>query len=172
MNTLNKEHIDYLYNTRRLTLREIGRKYGVSYEWIRLLMKGWGISRRDEWRRLDYSSVKDYINSGGNGSFDVHKILMPTSCSRCGSDRNLHIHHKKYPAETEADFEVLCASCHIKLHNRGKYFGLEYSKRLRIYEAYNEGITAKALALEYNISRSYIYRIIGQIRNGWRTTRG
>jgi hypothetical protein len=44
-------------------------------------------------------------------------------CERCGSPRNLHLHHRQHRArggaDTVANSEVLCAQCHERHHRPG-----------------------------------------------------
>ena len=44
------------------------------------------------------------------------KFRMGKVCSKCGSSRELHVHHKKYRfyREKDKDLMVLCQSCHLR----------------------------------------------------------
>ena len=42
-------------------------------------------------------------------------------CERCGSDQNIHVHHKHYNnlgRERLRNLEILCRNCHAKHHGR------------------------------------------------------
>jgi len=43
-----------------------------------------------------------------------HNIKITKPCNKCGSTKDLHRHHPDY---NDAAFEVLCRSCHLKVHN-------------------------------------------------------
>lgn len=42
-------------------------------------------------------------------------------CEECGSKINLHIHHKKYPALSLKNIEILCGRCHVMKHAAERY---------------------------------------------------
>ncbi len=45
------------------------------------------------------------------------------NCERCGSDKNLQVHHKNYKNifhEEPSDLEILCNGCHFKEHGLDK----------------------------------------------------
>lgn len=47
--------------------------------------------------------------------------LAAWRCTRCGSKRDLEVHHKTYAhlgCESDADLDVLCGDCHEKHHGR------------------------------------------------------
>lgn len=53
-----------------------------------------------------------------------------SECERCGSKKNLQIHHKNYDNvfdETEDDVEVLCKNCHAQEElEKGKDWVMDY----------------------------------------------
>jgi hypothetical protein len=61
-----------------------------------------------------------------NGEAGVMLLASPTArCSRCGTDKDLTIHHKDHRGQnvptsernnTEENLEVVCRSCHGRLH--------------------------------------------------------
>jgi len=48
-------------------------------------------------------------------------------CERCGNLYGLQAHHKKYPAETINDIQILCRNCHYFVHY-GKEYKIEPHK--------------------------------------------
>ena len=60
----------------------------------------------------------------------VRKVTLRrcgSKCTKCGSRRKLHVHHKKqksiYPslAYTQSNLTVLCSNCHHKWHKKHGY---------------------------------------------------
>ena len=55
--------------------------------------------------------------AGRVGSGSLKKI-----CARCKSDKNINLHHKRYPKDgrylslTDNDFATLCRRCHYGYH--------------------------------------------------------
>jgi len=49
---------------------------------------------------------------------DIMKRLLnkPQKCKRCGSVKNLHIHHPNYAQPLR--IEILCRNCHYRAHGR------------------------------------------------------
>jgi len=64
----------------------------------------------------------------------LEQVLVKQKCLKCGSDKDLTIHHikpvSKYPL-LEFDKKnciILCKKCHTKLHGRRKRFNWETKK--------------------------------------------
>jgi hypothetical protein len=76
-------------------------------------------------------------------------------CQDCGSDKNIHIHHKNYPARSMSDIEILCASCHNNKHKNG----LNYLQQQDIYYDHKCGVSTKELAIKHQVSAQLINKI-------------
>ena len=78
-------------------------------------------------------------------------------CSVCETNNNLHVHHKRYPAEKLSDTLVACAQCHFKIHkkhwkiNGYTQWDFETLKKLR-----QENKTLKEISEIFQVSRTRI----------------
>ena len=50
----------------------------------------------------------------------ARQIMERTACTECGSTEHLHVHHRDRDVTNNdpSNLEVLCASCHLRLHWR------------------------------------------------------
>jgi len=161
-----------LYYTQGKTLADIGEIYHVTRERVRQVMEKAGLKRissrsqrhPNPWNTC--KSMEEYIGNGSRRKADKNNTLCKffdkTTCSICGSKRNLHLHHRHYPIREEGDIEILCASCHFIKHRRG----ITHGERFEIYSKYTSGKTAKNLAEEYNIALVTVHRILQLVRQG------
>ncbi len=76
-------------------------------------------------------------------------------CQKCGSLKNIETHHKKYPARSINDIEILCKSCHVKLH-----WKIGNEKEQFLFEEYKNGINLEELSNRYNVPIRTILLII------------
>lgn len=88
-------------------------------------------------------AYNDYLRSPHWKNKRQEKLATCAHCQICGTEKNLHIHHKRYVhyvtervvkigiksvgsvlnRETKGDLSVLCSSCHRLFHH---YFGKTY----------------------------------------------
>ncbi len=172
-----RENIFRFYHKDNQTLALIGEKYGVTRERMRQVMEGLGIKRFTERSSQGksmprYVDILSYLKSGTRKGREatgvLRRLLKPINCGECGSKRNLHIHHIKYPALEIDDIQILCASCHYTKHRKS----MSYARQLELYQRFNNGECYKDLAKHYNISIKNVYLILRKIRNGAETIRG
>jgi len=168
-NLWDTDTLSRLYYTEGKTLADIGEIYHVSRERVRQVMERAGLKRirnrpRQHPSPLKFTSIEQYISNSTNRKQDCYKTLIrffdKTSCSQCGSKCNLRTHCKHHPMRTEDDIEVLCASC-LSLNRIGK---ISRQERLEIYSKYVGGQATKSLAIEYDVSRILIYKIIRVVK--------
>ena len=85
--------------------------------------------RIDDYWRYKLDDLEPYINEGYRGYLTsgywrrLRKEALNTlgpRCNRCGSTKNLHVHHKTYKnflnENINTDFEILCRKCHKEEH--------------------------------------------------------
>lgn len=70
-------------------------------------------------------------------------------CCQCGGTESLVVHHRKYPAYTLNDVEVLCTYCHNKIHFGKKPINWNKSK---LEKHCKKGKTLREMANIYNTS--------------------
>lgn len=70
----------------------------------------------DNWR--NGKAFKSGVNRGFWTNVVIPLMLKRAGykCSRCDSINNLEVHHKDYDVQIIENFEVLCKSCHKKVH--------------------------------------------------------
>lgn len=74
----------------------------------------------------------------------------PKICSACGTDRNIHLHHKTYVrlgAELDRDLVPLCAPCHHDEHRRKREKRLRDGPRARGTNPRAKGTNPRAHAV-------------------------
>lgn len=67
-----------------------------------------------------FKSYQEYLNSWYWE--DKKKCVMKTECEKCGSKKQLQVHHKTYASlcnENQHDVICLCKQCHEEEHNNG-----------------------------------------------------
>lgn len=69
-----------------------------------------------------YTNYAKYLNSVHWKNTRKKKLIQTEfRCEKCGSREKLQVHHLTYEnigAEYLEDLQVLCASCHTKVHNK------------------------------------------------------
>lgn len=69
--------------------------------------------------RLPRSEYQDYIQSDAWLKRRLEFLKTHDKCRKCGTDQDLHVHHKTYKnlgREHDRDLTTLCERCHNKLH--------------------------------------------------------
>ena len=69
------------------------------------------------------NKYKEYIKSKEWLEIRLDIIQTRKCCERCGSKRQLQVHHKTYKNifnEDQEDLELLCARCHMNEHGLDK----------------------------------------------------
>lgn len=160
---LGRRKLIKLYYEKDKTLQEIGNKYGVTRERVRQKMEEYDLPRRKPivgGSRPVFSSVEDYFSAvqAGQGErlFILRSFFPKGVCQECKGMKNLHIHHKRYPARSPRDIQILCASCHHGLHRKGN--GNRQQKK--ICKEYLAGLSGIQLGKKYNVSSGMIYHIL------------
>lgn len=83
--------------------------------------------KRDDW--VDYAS---YLSSKHWKRTRKQKLSIDPKCEKCGTKKNLHIHHLRYYRDGKSilyhedinkDLQTLCSSCHTRTHNRMRKCG-------------------------------------------------
>lgn len=172
----NRQKLNNLYNIQGKTLQQIGDIFNVSRERVRQVMNQFNISRTRHRHHLvpvRYKELNDYLanpnkHRAGEDYLILRRLLPNLACSECGSKKNIHFHHINYPATSQEDIQILCASCHKIKHMKG----MTLTKQIDLYIKYRSGIPVPALANEYNISKPCVYMLIKKIRNSQHTYRG
>ncbi len=166
-----KEELRRLYSVEGKTLQEIGDLFGVSRERVRQMMAKFGLERgyhksANWWKsREGYHSLEEYIANAHKRQGDnllLRKFIKKTICSECGRFHNkLHIHHIVYPISSLDDIQILCPSCHAVKHKSK----VTFAKQIDLFNLYTWGVSAKDLAIKYNIKKITVYKIIEKIRS-------
>ena len=164
--------LDRLYNHDGKTLQEIGDIYGATRERVRQVMRELGVpyTRKRIYKGRPgarFSSLEDYLNNGKENGPALRRYMPKILCSLCGGTKNLHIHHKHYPATKSNDLEILCSSCHKIEHNNG----IKKETRQEIYQKHLDGQSAKTIAQNYGIAPVTVYKIYSMVRYGKTTYR-
>ena len=69
----------------------------------------------------DSPEYKTYIKSAKWKKLREKILADRKVCEKCGSSKDLHVHHLRYKNfghETGEDLQVLCHECHCKVHGR------------------------------------------------------
>lgn len=82
--------------------------------------------------------------------------VQPQPCGQCGETQNVHGHHEDY--SKPFDLTWLCSPCHRKLHAAEKPT-LSTHQKHEISSRRSSGERAAALAAEFKVSESTIYRV-------------
>lgn len=177
-----KLELEKLYHRDKLTLQEIGDKFGVTRSRVQQVMHRLKIERREQrgashknrlGRQTRYLTLNDYLKSTINNnnrqnfaSRTVKKYLPENvQCGECKNSilaRKAHIHHIIYPALSVNDIQVLCPGCHALKH-KGK---MTYSNQLSAYTEYKSGKTLDYLMGKYKVSYSTMTLVIRKIEAG------
>lgn len=164
---MDKRTLIKLYYEDALTLQEIGDKYGVTREYVRQVMKKYHLPRhtkRSRGDKLKWKSLDEYFDyvkkTGKESKLTLLKFVLPfkKQCEECGSRKNLHIHHLRYPAISLDDIQILCASCHHTKHRKGNGVKIQ----LEICDEYIKGKNGIELAKEHNLTPGMIYQILAK----------
>lgn len=161
-----KELVERYYNQQK-TMQSIGEEYGVCRERVRQWMERENLPRVKKGRSHKspapkYKSLEEYFamvkETGKESKHILIKFINPlrSNCEECNSTTNLHIHHKKYPATSLKDIQILCCSCHFCKHRKGNGHKIQ----LEICNKYIKGLSAPHLAEEYNMTKGMIYHIL------------
>lgn len=73
------------------------------------------------WKTLGFETYEDYLLSEIWESKKNFMIKLKKCCKNCKSTDNLNVHHKTYlnvGNEKEDDLEVLCITCHKRIHGK------------------------------------------------------
>jgi len=171
-----------LYHDDKLTLQEIGDRFGVTRSRVQQVMHRLKIGRREQrgashknslGRRTRYLTLNDYLKSTINNkhrqnfaSRTVKKYLPENvqcgECKRSILSHKAHIHHIVYPALSIDDIQVLCPACHALKH-RGK---MTYASQVSVYMEYDSGKSLEYLVPKYKVSYTTIVNIIKKIEAG------
>lgn len=148
---------DYYYQD-KLSLSEIGRIYGVSKQRIQIVFKSFNIPRARKRKGREVYTLDTYLSQAEHREHDSQhfmELFIPKiECEECHSRANLNFHHLVYPMQKLSDIQILCASCHVRLH-RGKN-----DRNGTIVELRKLGETFEAIGKSYGLSRQathYIY---------------
>ena len=63
----------------------------------------------------------DYLKSEHWFGLKKEKLILNSVCEKCGSNKNLDVHHLNYKNlydVTTSDLMTLCRSCHIDIHSK------------------------------------------------------
>ena len=75
----------------------------------------------NEWHNLGFKSYQDYLDSYlWKEKAEWIKEIFDYTCQKCGSKKNLQVHHLNYKSlgnERKEDVTVLCKKCHEEEHN-------------------------------------------------------
>jgi len=159
---MDRKMLAKLYYEEGKTLQEIGDMFGVTRERVRQVMEKYHLPRYARRRRLKWKSLDEYFDyvkkTGKESKPTLAKFLLPfkKQCEECGSTKNLHIHHIKYPATSLDDVQILCASCHLVKHKKGNGVKIQ----LEMCNRYTKGENGIELAKEYGITPGTVYRIL------------
>lgn len=105
---LEKENLERLILTDKVSYEEIGRMYGCTGSNIRRVAK-----------RLNISIVKRRsINA--NETFNKGKKLVTRVCLNCGKELSNHNSTTKYCNNSEDNLQLLCPNCHSLTENYGR----------------------------------------------------
>jgi len=176
-----KAELEELYSNQYKTLRQVGSIYGVSHQAIRLNLLKFNIPIRKrtstgKGRKPKWNSLSEYLANRITTKKEDHlwsvipEYLKPPKvyCSDCHRHSpHMHIHHIKYPARSEDDFLILCASCHSTRHRKG----ITWDKQLSLYRDYLNGLSRSELKDKYNISYPLVAKLIQKLNNGYLTLR-
>jgi hypothetical protein len=74
-------------------------------------------------------------------------------CTHCRSTEKLVVHHVRYPKtwgeETLSDLQVLCSTCHDKLHGSTKHLSKPLGRKLRHLRKQNKASIARSGPVRY-----------------------
>ena len=70
-------------------------------------------------------SYKDFLNTPYWKAISAYLKIKRGKCEKCGSETELHTHHKTYEHHGTEIFNLndlicLCKECHRKFHNKGE----------------------------------------------------
>lgn len=116
-----REELEALYVTQRLSLADVGRRYGRTYTWAAGALKARGIptrSLKESVRRKPLHQKRDR----GRWNIDLKR---EERCRNCGdAEAVLHLHHVIPRSKCRATkYDLLnglplCTSCHLGWHHR------------------------------------------------------
>jgi len=72
------------------------------------------------WKALGFKSYEEYVNSWLWKDKNDFLIELKEKCEKCGSKKNLVVHHLNYERvgnEGMRDLMVVCSKCHKEIHN-------------------------------------------------------
>lgn len=80
----------------------------------------WKKSSRKAMRKYKKKYRKEHPEKFRDWVRIIIKNTLGNKCSKCNSTQNLEIHHKNkdYQNSTINDVELLCKSCHLKIHSK------------------------------------------------------
>lgn len=128
-----------------LTTYEIAERLGKSRQTIMSWLKKYGLKTKFK-RGQTKNTYKPLGNTNLRKScWEIQRPLgikrlwleypERDECERCGSKRNLQIHHKNENRKDnkQKNIEILCRSCHCIIHDRGRHLPKDrgWSKRRR-----------------------------------------
>lgn len=67
-------------------------------------------SRNYEKKNLDKKRCHKMVHY----AIDRGRMVRPTSCPKCGKQKDIHAHHEDYSKPLEVQW--LCSTCHVRLH--------------------------------------------------------
>ena len=145
------------------TLASIGGIYGTSRQRIFQILNSQPPAK---YKPCNFSNLEEYLQFNTCKDFErggmLRKFILTECCEECGSTRNLHIHHLKYPARMSKNLQVLCASCHHSKHRKN----MTHLRRGELYRDYLSGVSRKQLKQIYGISQSVVSKVIVSVREG------
>lgn len=105
--------------------------------------------RRRTWTNRDYHEYLD-----GPEWARVREAFFarnPRKCRKCGSQRDLHVHHRTYPhvfheLKHLADLTCLCGRCHRAEHQAGRVVNYDVDWRVKKAQRMTRILSAEELA--------------------------
>ncbi len=110
--------LQQLYVVEQLPAVAVAAKLGVCEKSVQQWLLACGIDLRPR----DHSGINNPNHKDGMFSQEYKRIVEKHFCERCGTTKDLVIHHKdhNHANNKRHNLEVLCNSCHSKHHNTGK----------------------------------------------------
>ncbi len=177
-----RDELEKLYYKDKLTLQEIGDKFGITRSRVQQVMRRLKIERRRQrgathknslGRQTRYLTLNDYLKSTIRNSSRhnfasrtvkkyLPEIIPCSECKKLIQSHKAHIHHIVYPAVSIDDIQVLCPTCHALKH-KGK---MTYASQVSVYMEYSSGRPLEYLVSKYNVSYNTIINVIKKIETG------
>lgn len=109
-----REEIVALYSNGSMSQKQMARRFGISQAAFGKALKRLGIAAKPKVRiGRDNGRYKD----GSESRLYRNKVAI-THCDTCFAGASLVVHHKNFDHfdDAESNLQVLCRSCHARLH--------------------------------------------------------